>query len=128
MVLARVTGTVVATHKPASMLGLRLLPAFDPYIIGAPRRGGLFPIAHKARIFRGQGWISATLVVDGRIEGVWRHEQKGRRLTLAIEPFVRPSASLRSGVSAEAERLAAFLGCTLQKIVWTPLPPCQPMS
>jgi microcompartment protein CcmK/EutM len=25
MVLARVTGTVVATHKPASMLGLRLL-------------------------------------------------------------------------------------------------------
>jgi hypothetical protein len=98
---------------------VRLLPAFDPYVIGAPRRGGLFPLAQKPRIFRGQGWISATLVVDGRIEGVWRQERQGRKLTLTVEPFARPSASVRSGVSAEAERLAVFLDCTLQKISWT---------
>jgi hypothetical protein len=98
---------------------VRLLPAFDPYVIGAPRRGGLFPVAHKPRIYRGQGWISATLVVDGRIEGVWRHERQGRKLTLVVEPFARPSAKVRSGVSAEAETLAAFLGCDLQKIAWT---------
>jgi hypothetical protein len=97
---------------------VRLLPAFDPYTIGAPRRGGLFPIMHKPRIYRGQGWVSATLVVDGRIEGVWRHERKGRRLTLTVEPFARPSKSMRSGVSAEAEKLALFLGCALQKISW----------
>jgi hypothetical protein len=29
------------------------------------------------------------------------------------------AASLRSGVSAEAERLAMFLDCTLQKVSWT---------
>jgi uncharacterized protein YcaQ len=97
---------------------VRLLPAFDPYVIGAPRRGGLFPVAQKPRIYRGQGWISATLVVDGRIEGVWRQERQGGKLTLTVEPFARPSASLRSGVSAEAESLAMFLGCTLQKISW----------
>jgi uncharacterized protein YcaQ len=98
---------------------VRLLPAFDPYVIGAPRRGGLFPVAQKPRIYRGQGWISATLVVDGRIEGVWRQKRQGRKLTLTVEPFARTSASVRSGVSAEAESLAVFLGCTLQKIAWT---------
>jgi hypothetical protein len=98
---------------------VRLLPAFDPYIIGAPRRGGLFPLAHKPRIYRGQGWISPTLAVDGRIEGVWRHERHGRKLTVTIEPFARPSASVRAGVAAEAESLAAFLDCSLQKISWT---------
>ncbi len=97
---------------------VRLLPAFDPYVIGAPRRGGLFPVGQKPRIYRGQGWISATLVVDGRIEGVWRQERRGRKLLLTVEPFARPSASVRSGVSAEAERLAVFLDCTLQKISW----------
>jgi hypothetical protein len=98
---------------------VRLLPAFDPYVIGAPRRGGLFPVAQKPRIYRGQGWVSATLVVDGRIEGVWRQEHQGRKLTLTVEPFARPSASVRSGVSSEAERLETFLGCTLQKISWS---------
>jgi hypothetical protein len=33
--------------------------------------------------------------------------------------FAWPSASVRSAVSAEAERLAVFLGCTLQRISWT---------
>ena len=40
-------------------------------------------------------------------------------MTLRVEPFARPGAQVRSGVSAEAERLAVFLGCTLQKISWT---------
>src|SRR5260370_11603784 len=93
--LERDARAVVAARSSGAV---RLLPAFDPYIIGAPRRGGLFPVAHKPRIYRGQGWVSATLVVDGRIEGVWRHERKGRRVMLAGEPFARPPKSMRSGV------------------------------
>jgi Winged helix DNA-binding domain len=98
---------------------VRLLPPFDPYVIGAPRRGGLFPLAQKPRIFRGQGWISATLVVDGRIEGVWRQERQGRKLSLTVEPFGRPTSAVRAGVSREAESLAAFQGCSLHKILWS---------
>jgi uncharacterized protein YcaQ len=97
---------------------VRLLPAFDPYVIGASRQGGLFPVAQKPRIYRGQGWVSATLLVDGRIEGLWRQEKKGRKLVLTVEPFGRPSRLVRAGVSAEAERLAAFLGCSLERVSW----------
>src|SRR3989442_9050672 len=45
-----------AARPAAEARSVRLLPAFDPYVVGAPRSGGLFPAAHKARIFRPQGW------------------------------------------------------------------------
>ena len=107
------------TRRPrAAARSVRLLPAFDPYVIGAPRSGGLFPIAHKARIFRPQGWISPTLLVDGHIEGVWRHEQRSGRLDVRIEAFERQPPRVRAEANEEAERLAAFLGTRLGKLKW----------
>jgi hypothetical protein len=42
--------------------------------------------------------------------GVWSHEAKGGRLDITVEPFGRRTAALKSGVEAEAERLARYLG------------------
>ena len=42
--------------------------------------------------------------------GVWRHERKGRRVEIALEPFGRRTKALKAGAEAEAERVAAFLG------------------
>jgi hypothetical protein len=102
----------------AEARSVRLLPAFDPYIVGAPRSGGLFPVGHKARIFRPQGWISPALLVDGHVEGVWRHERKNGRLEVQIEPFARQPPRVRAEAAEEAERLAAFLGARLEKLAW----------
>jgi hypothetical protein len=88
----------------------RLLPAFDPWVLGASRVEGLLDRAHKPLVYRAQGWISPVVLVDGRIVGVWKHTQKGRRLLVEIEPFVRLPKWARSQVEAEAERLAGFLG------------------
>ncbi len=95
---------------------VRLLPAFDPYVVGAPRSGGLFPAAHKDRIFRPQGWISPALLVDGHVEGVWRHERKNGLLAVHVEPFTRLSPTVRSEVAQEAERLASYFGARLEKL------------
>jgi hypothetical protein len=46
--------------------------------------------------------------------GVWRHERKGRRLLVEIEPFERFPSWARKQIGAEAERLAAFLGGELE--------------
>ena len=83
--LAGTRAYLLAADAPPPPLArsVRLLPAFDPYVVGAPRSGGLFPAAHKARVFRPQGWISAVLLVDGHVEGVWRHERKNGRLDVA---------------------------------------------
>jgi hypothetical protein len=89
----------------------RLLPGFDQWVIGASRTAAaqLDP-KHKARVYRPQGWISPVLLVNGRIEGVWRHERKGRRLLVELEPFGRLPKWARAQLEREARRLAGFLG------------------
>jgi hypothetical protein len=83
-------------------------------VIGAARdAAALLDPVEKKRVYRNQGWISPVLLVDGRMEGVWKHERKGQRLVVSIEPFGRVPKRVRAGVEAEAERLAAFLGGAL---------------
>ena len=90
---------------------VRLLPAFDQYVVAAPRdREAVLSAASEERVYRPQGWLSPVLLVDGRIEGVWRHERAGDRLAVRIAPFGEVPAWVRHGAEAEAERLAGFVG------------------
>jgi hypothetical protein len=94
---------------------VRLLPAFDPWVVGASRRAPAhLDRRHKHRVYRPQGWMSPVVLVNGRTTGVWRHERKGRRLLLEVEPFERLAPWAREQLDAEAERLAAFLGGELE--------------
>ena len=69
---------------------VRLLPAFDQYVVAAPRGDDeVVPAKQRARVYRPQGWLSPVLLVDGRIAGVWSHERAGDRLVVEIEPFAR---------------------------------------
>ena len=54
------------------------------------------------------------MLVDGRMESVWRHERRGDRLVVGIEPFEAVEPWVRAGVEAEAVALAAFLGGLLE--------------
>jgi len=95
--------------------GVRLLPAFDQYVIAATLQAAHFLAGDfRDRIYRPQGWISPVLLVDGVMAGVWRHERKGRRLVVEVEPFGRLSRAVRGAAEAEAERLAAYLGGELE--------------
>ncbi len=102
----------IAASAPRN--AVRLLPAFDPYLIGAARDvPAILAPEHKARVHRPQGWISPALLVDGRIEGVWSHTRQRGALNVRVEPFGELRASVREGAEAEAGRLAAFFGDTL---------------
>jgi uncharacterized protein YcaQ len=105
----------LAAAEPAGPRTVRLLPAFDQYVITATRQAErLMPGPFKARVYRPQGWLSPVLLVGGRMEGVWRQEAKGRRLLVTVEPFTGPPpARVRRAAEAEAERLAAFSGAEL---------------
>jgi hypothetical protein len=47
------------------------------------------------------------------MDGIWRHDIKGSRVEVVIEPFVKAPVWVRRAAGEEAERLAAFLGCIL---------------
>jgi hypothetical protein len=58
-----------------------------------------------------------VLLVDGGMEGVWRHERKGGRLIVEVEPFSEQPGWVRLAAEEEAERLAHFLGVELE-FIW----------
>lgn len=103
----------VEVAEPSGVV--RLLPAFDHYVVAAPRdREAVLAEALKSRVYRPQGWLSPVLLVDGRMEGLWRHERKRDRLMVEVEPFAEQPRLVRRGAEEEAERLAHFLGGELE--------------
>jgi hypothetical protein len=104
----------IASAEPRNTA--RLLPAFDPWVVGASRRApALLEPAQRARVYRAQGWISPVVLVNGRMLGVWKHARKGRRrLIVEIEPFGRLPAWARAQLEDEARRLADFLDGELE--------------
>jgi hypothetical protein len=96
-----------------------LLPAFDQYVVAAAREGTpALAAEQRPRVYRPQGWLSPVLVVDGRIEGVWKHERRAGTLTVAIEPFGDPGEQVRAAAEAEAQRLLAYFGDEELDLSW----------
>src|SRR5262249_16356413 len=94
---------------------VRLLPAFDQYVVAAsPHAEHLLPGDLRSRVYRPQGWLSPVLLVNGVMYGIWRHEIKGVRVELVIEPFVQLAIWAKRAAEEEAERLAEFLGGSLR--------------
>jgi Winged helix DNA-binding domain len=81
---------------------VRLLPAFDEWLLGWASRDAVVPERHDAQVLRG-GIIRAVAIDDGRVFGTWRRGRRG----VELEPFGRVSRAQRAAVEAEAERIGA---------------------
>jgi hypothetical protein len=51
---------------------VRLLPAFDTYLLGYRSREHAVPAEHAARVRPGGGWIHPVVLVDGVAAGTWK--------------------------------------------------------
>jgi hypothetical protein len=87
----------IEATKPSGIVNL--LPAFDQYVVAAPR--DTRATSAPERIYRKGGWFSPVLVVDGVMAGIWRLQ--GGEVT--IEPFAPVGAAVREAAEAEAARL-----------------------
>jgi DNA glycosylase AlkZ-like len=88
----------------------RLLPGFDPYVVGFFPRDGLVEAEFLPRVSRTAGWISPVVVIGGKPVGVWRHDVRKGTMAITVEPFRKlPAARVRE-LSVDAERLADALG------------------
>jgi hypothetical protein len=98
-----------ALGEPPQPPSLRLLPAFDVYVAGNRPRASLVNPLFESLVFRKAGWISAVVIVDGAIAGVWKHELPGRRLEVTVTPFEALGVKARKLLREEADRLGDFL-------------------
>jgi len=89
---------------------VRLLPPFDPYLMGHSRRDHLVATEHRARVSRTAGWISAVVLVDGRVVATWTHQVGRGTFNVAVDPIRKLSPSTVRQVRMRADSLAAALG------------------
>jgi len=98
----------LARREPSSVV--RLLPGFDPCTLSVQREAEpLLPIARRPLVSRTAGWISAILLVGGRIEGTWTHEIRRGRLAIRVAPWRGLSGAERRAIDEEADRIGLFL-------------------
>jgi hypothetical protein len=91
---------------------VRLLPPFDPYLMGYSTRDHLFAAEHSSRVSRTAGWISAVVLMDGRVIATWTHAMAKKTLVVTVDPFRKLSPSTLRQIRAGAEILAGALGLT----------------
>ncbi|HEX3628933.1 MAG TPA: winged helix DNA-binding domain-containing protein, partial [Candidatus Dormibacteraeota bacterium] len=94
-----------APPKPS----VRLLPAFDTYLLGYRRRDLAVAPPLQRRLQRGGGWIHPAVVVDGRAIAAWSLRGKAQRNHIAVEAHEPVATSIRTGIEEEAADISRFL-------------------
>ncbi|MGV9772631.1 winged helix DNA-binding domain-containing protein [Streptosporangium sp. NPDC003464] len=85
---------------------VRLLPAFDEYLLGWHTRSAVLADAHARAVHPGGGVLRPTVLVDGVLRGTWSLTGAG----LAVRPFETLPAGAGPLLAAEVEDVARFLG------------------
>jgi len=91
---------------------VQLLPLFDPYLMGHAKRDHMVDRAYAARVSRTAGWISAVVLVEGRVAGTWTHTLNNKTLRVSVAPFERMQARVAAQVKERAAEIAQALGAT----------------
>jgi hypothetical protein len=95
-------GGVRPRHTGDTSLAPKLLPPFDPYIMGWKERSFAIPPDRVKDVMPGGGMFRAVVLVDGRAAGTW--SRAGGRVTIA--PFERDIDGLAAEI-ADVERFLA---------------------
>jgi uncharacterized protein YcaQ len=111
------TSTLEQLKTLKAVHSVRLLPQFDAYTVGVSRDcEAILPRKYKSRVYRPQGWISAVVLIDGRMEGIWDYDAQRSKISLQVEMFAPPTTAIRRGILAEAKRLGGFLGTEVELV------------
>ena len=105
--------TTLESMQAVELTGtVNLLPLFDAYVLGIGHHRQTEPIlqkAYKSLVYRPQGWISAVVLVDGYIKGLWEYNTRGSQTTIKVRMFSPATLLTKSGIETEAEQLGTFL-------------------
>ena len=99
----------IAAAEPLE--GVRLLPAFDQYVLGPGTKDAMvIAPGRRAAISRTAGWIAPVVVAGGRVAGTW--ELNGAQLNVALFPEA-PTVTVPD-LEAEAGWIEALTGTAVK--------------
>src|SRR3989442_12122175 len=97
----------LALRAPPVKTDVRLLPAFDTYLLGYRRRDLAVSPPLQGRLQRGGGWLHPAVVVNGRAVAAWRMSRTaiGGRINVGhLEGLPRASRAVGNEVVADITR------------------------
>ena len=86
----------------------RLLPAFDPYLLGWTDRTFAVAAEHARRVHPGGGVVRAVATSDGVAVGTWSTRRRSGRLSVSIDSWAPRETETRAELEAEAADVARF--------------------
>ncbi len=90
---------------------VELLPAFDEHLLGYQDRSAVLDDDRADSICPGgNGVFRPTLVVKGRVAGLWKKKETAKKLTIEVMPYAALSKATRSETEQAGERLGEFYG------------------
>jgi len=89
--------------------GLRLLPAFDNYLVGYRDRSSIIDPAVVAQVYVG-GIIRPSVLLDGRVVGTWRIGPGKETTSVVVTLFEDLPRKARRALDAEIADVGRFLG------------------
>ena len=90
---------------PETPAPARLLPGFDNLILSHADRSRFLAVHHRAHIATTNGIFHPTLLIDGRIGGIWKIEVGKNKASIEMAPFARLTQSQRDALQNEAAAL-----------------------
>jgi len=88
-----------------------LLPGFDEYMLGYTDRSAALEARHAKKIVPGgNGVFKSTIVIDGRVEGLWQRAFKKSSVVITPTPFGRFKKAEALALAAPAARYGRFSG------------------
>jgi hypothetical protein len=93
---------------------VRLLPAFDTYLLAYRRRDLAVSPPLQRQLQRGGGWLHPAVVVNGRAVAAWSLRKSGSRAgRVLVEPSEPLPRTVRASIDAEVADIARFLDLRL---------------
>lgn len=99
---------------------VRLLPAFDTYLMGYETRSHAVDDAGEKVILPGGGILRPTICVDGRFVGTWRSKKSAKRVDVTLEPFAPLDDAWLPALEKQASDIARFEGIAEGRIAHAP--------
>jgi hypothetical protein len=97
-------------------LPARLLPQWDPVMVGWRERGLLLAPGHESVVIPdGGGLFRPVATVDGAVAATWGIARSGDRVAIHIDPFEPLEPAVSAVLRVEAEGVARFEGRTLSE-------------
>ncbi|MGJ6966728.1 winged helix DNA-binding domain-containing protein [Streptosporangium sp. G11] len=101
---------------PSDPSCLRLLPQYEAYVLGSGPKEVVVPKDTAGRVFEhGRGRYEGAvahqiMLVDGVVSGMWERREKGGKVEIKLESFVKLDSGQSKELEREVERVGRFYG------------------